>query len=386
MWKKAFSLVALVTAGTGLALGQDVLSPNPPMARYPGQQQSVPAVSGAVGIVPGQTNPYRAYHIDSPAGVVATPPAGAATNGGCDSCGCAGECRLHGWLSVDYMMVFPNDINMPTVLQDANGNRLAGGPIGFGISHAIRFNSGLWLCDERLGMQTVGLGQFRDYVTSTTPAGVIPVGIAGAAGLAATNFNFQAWTQMYLGEGNTLLRLGHGDSGMRLYGLGGAVFGTLEEDILMNYTLGAGNFTDEFHTRNQFFGGQIGAIFSTCQGPFTIDVTAKLALGNNYTQLWILGSNSAGQSFQAFTGRSNIGYYETNYFSMIPQAAVNLGYAITQRLSANIGYNFMMWTNTWRPGNQISTFNDGGVTQPSVPFNLSTYFLHGANFGFTFRF
>ena len=71
----------------------------------------------------------------------------------------------------------------------------------------------------------------------------------------------------------------------------------------------------------------------------------------------------------------------------LPEVAGNLNYRLTERLWANVGYSFLMTINNWRPGDQITTTNNGGVTQPSVsPPVRSTYFLHGLNAGLSFHY
>src|SRR5262249_48022558 len=79
---------------------------------------------------------------------------------------------------------------------------------------------------------------------------------------------------------------------------------------------------------------------------------------------------------------SNIGYYESNYFGVLPEANVNASYRITERLALRVGYSFLMDINVWRAGNQITT------TIPPViaPPTRSTLFLHGFNAGVSFNY
>src|SRR5262249_14674502 len=75
----------------------------------------------------------------------------------------------------------------------------------------------------------------------------------------------------------------------------------LREELLINEQAralaGAGNLagieravTDKFQTKNQFNGGQVGAIFQHTHGPWTIDVTGKVALGMTWQRVEIGGS------------------------------------------------------------------------------------------------
>ena len=302
-----------------------------------------------------------------------------------------GDRVLHGWLSADYLMLFPNPVRSPSLLQDGAGNTLIGGSTALGISHGVRLDSGLWVCEQRIAMQGISFFTFDAFAEASFPTGTIPL-TGPLPPTPATNFNFLAWHRVGGGEGNMLYRFGDGgDNGdRRLYGLIGTKFLLLEEDVRLRYTLGnaetGGDFLDEFHTRNQFVGGQVGFIYSRQANRWSLDITGKVAVGQNTAQLTILGSNSAGINFQAFTGRSNIGLFEVNYFCVVPEVDANITYHVSERLSAHVGYNFLAMINTWRPGDQISLANDTGLSVPAATLLNSTYFLHGLNAGITFRY
>ncbi len=291
---------------------------------------------------------------------------------------------LRGWFGGDYLMLFPNPMRSPSLLQDGGGATLIGGTTALGISNGVRIDSGVWLKDERIAMQGITFFTFDNYTTLSAPAGTIPV--AGPFPPApATNFNYVSFTRLGGGDGNMLYRFGDAGGDARLYGIVGTKFMLLEEDLRLDYNVGA-DFTDQFHTRNQFLGGQAGLMFSRQFDRFALDITAKVAVGENIAQLTIMGSNNGGPNFQVLTGRSNIGFFETTYFSVVPEVNINLSYKVFDRLSAHVGYNFLCILNTWRPGDQISLANDGGVTVPAAPLLNSTFFLHGLNAGMTFRY
>ena len=98
------------------------------------------------------------------------------------------------------------------------------------------------------------------------------------------------------------------------------------------------------------------------------------------------------QSFeQVFTNDANIGFFETSLFSVMPEANVNLIYQFAPRIQLRVGYNFAAITNVMRPGPQIVPNLDppaaGGLhDQPVLPFNTSTFIVHGVNFGVTWRY
>src|SRR5439155_19250807 len=104
-------------------------------------------------------------------------------------------------------------------------------------------------------------------------------------------------------------------------------------------------------------------------------------------QISLHGRNNAGEIFDLFSARSNISYYESTYFGMLPEVAMNAGFKLTEHLTANLRYSGLMTINDWRPGNQITLNNNFGMTQPTVaPPVRSSYFLHGLNPGLTFRY
>ncbi|WP_299009694.1 BBP7 family outer membrane beta-barrel protein, partial [uncultured Caulobacter sp.] len=61
---------------------------------------------------------------------------------------------------------------------------------------------------------------------------------------------------------------------------------------------------------------------------------------------------------------SNIGNYERNELSVLPQLGVTLGYKLTERLKLTGGYTFVYWSNVVRPGDQI----DPEVNPGNLPF------------------
>jgi hypothetical protein len=389
MLKKTFCVLTLLAAGTGVAMGQDASS-------YPAARLQSPAQYSANGSAQpaapaGRPSPYSNYQSTTMTadGVVAAPaPAGTAIAGapttGCASCGgSAAKCCLHGWFIGEYLLLFPNRMSVPALVTTADGaTPLVGPSPDLGITHGFRINMGMWLCDGDIGMQSIILGTIRSYVTLGPVAGTIPLVVAGAtAPVAVTAFNYQSWHQIDGGEGNSLLHVA-GDDATRVYLLGGGRYLNVSDDVTTRYTIGAANFFDDFHTRDQFFGFNVGAMVSHRQGNLDLDLTAKVALGLNYTQLFIMGSNTANTGPQAFTQSSNIGYYESNYFGVLPEFDANIGYRITERLGVRIGYTFMMDINMWRAGNQIQT-----TFPPALnPAARSTYFAHGLNAGATFRY
>jgi hypothetical protein len=167
--------------------------------------------------------------------------------------------------------------------------------------------------------------------------------------------------------------------------------------------------TDSFATSNRFYGGQIGLSGGWKCGDFTIDGRATLAMGDTHQTLTIQGS----QQFPPGTSNvsplpggllalnSNIGTFNRDRFSVVPEVRVSLGYNLTDCVRASIGYNFLYWTNVIRPGEQIDRGLDltripnfaappGTVPlatpRPAVLFRESDFWAQGLVFGLEITF
>ncbi len=82
---------------------------------------------------------------------------------------------------------------------------------------------------------------------------------------------------------------------------------------------------------------------------------------------------------------------------MVPDAQIKVGYAITPRLRATLGYDFLYYSSVLRPGDQINhsipkgqTFQQGGTTvsttSPARLYKTTDFFAHGISAGLEFRF
>jgi hypothetical protein len=217
------------------------------------------------------------------------------------------------------------------------------------------------------------------------------------------------------GEVNGIFNLGHcGLFDWNILGPGrfdllvGVRYLNLEEsiNIVENPTIlsgtGAGTsflVFDQFHTRNQFVGGQIGARREWGWRNWTLDVTGKLGLGSTHQKVDINGSTSINGGAPLTGGllaTSNIGSYSRDHFSFVPELGVNVGYQLTPRLRAFVGYNLLYWTDVARPGDQINlNINPttvprlGGATTSTghLPgINNSDFWAQGVNFGLEFKY
>ena len=165
---------------------------------------------------------------------------------------------------------------------------------------------------------------------------------------------------------------------------------------------------DDFSTRNQFYGGQVGLDAEFGNGPWSVDVLGKVALGDTDQHIDINGgqqvTNLTTGTTTSFKGGllalpSNIGSHNHNAFSVVPEVDLTLSYHINEHWRAFAGYDFLYWTNVVRPGEQIDrVLNEqmipnfpsnpppSNAIRPIVPFRESDFWAQGLNLGLEFRY
>ncbi len=168
--------------------------------------------------------------------------------------------------------------------------------------------------------------------------------------------------------------------------------------------------SDRFATSNQFYGAQLGVEGRWQRDRFTVDGRAKLAVGVTQQTLDINGfqirrlpNNGGIETYQGgllALPNSNIGHYEKERFSFVPEISVSVGYYLTERLRATFGYNVLYWSNVMRPGNQIDTALDVNLipnfrntplppavpTRPVAPLTSTDLWVQGITAGLEYRY
>jgi hypothetical protein len=160
--------------------------------------------------------------------------------------------------------------------------------------------------------------------------------------------------------------------------------------------------TDRFETRNNFYGGQIGARAEWWRGAWFMNVRGVVALGDTHQEVHISGSTvftSPGGAPITQPGGllalpTNIGNYSRDQFSVIPQVGINFGRQLTPHFRVFAGYTAMYWSNVVRPGDQIDPVVNPtqlptpagpgtlvGPARPAFAFHESALWAHGVNFG-----
>jgi hypothetical protein len=106
---------------------------------------------------------------------------------------------------------------------------------------------------------------------------------------------------------------------------------------------------DTFRTRNQFYGGQLGVRGEYSFGKLFVGATGKVALGDTHEVVEVTGAASLvvpGSPVATFPGGqfaapSSGGRVTHDEFAVLPEVEVKVGYQVTQRLRAYVGYDFL---------------------------------------------
>ena len=166
---------------------------------------------------------------------------------------------------------------------------------------------------------------------------------------------------------------------------------------------------DSFRSRNEFHGGEIGLIAERFHGRWSLELLAKLAMGNNRQTVTIDGETAIrvpGQDgvfhFASHPGgllalpNTNMGTHERDRFALIPQFGFELGYQLTHRSRVYMGYDVVLWWHVARAGDHIDTRVNTAFIPPPEPtqapalpefaWDNTTFWAQGLNFGWEFRY
>jgi hypothetical protein len=167
------------------------------------------------------------------------------------------------------------------------------------------------------------------------------------------------------------------------------------------------SLTDRFETRNEFYGGQLGARMQVRRSRFFAEVEGKVAFGNVHENMAINGATTlvgVDGSTATLPGGllavgSNSGFFSRDVFTFIPEGSAKVGVHITNCITAFVGYTFIYWFDAARPSEQIDrtvnpslvpanlAFGSGtGPNRPMATFNHSDFWAQGVNFGLEVRY
>lgn len=162
--------------------------------------------------------------------------------------------------------------------------------------------------------------------------------------------------------------------------------------------------TDRFSTVNEFQGADFGVASDWRCGRFDWGVVLKIGLGNTNSRVSISGNTVATEPTLApvasqgglLAQASNIGQYEQNRFTMLPELGVNFGFDLTRRLRLTGGYSLLYWGGVARSGDQIDlnlapeqfppSQNAAASRFPQFRFAATDYWAQGLSLGLDCRF
>lgn len=365
-----------------------------------------------------------------------------------------GGSQLRGWASAEYLLWWikngPTSVPLltsapassqsfvPGALGNADTSVILGGqPVDHPLQHGGRFTAGTWLDDGQTwgmeanyffladrsvsrsasGTNEAGsaflVNPFFDSSVNVESANFLADPLGTAGGAAVTNRS-----RLQGAEANLLRGVGRTENA-RLSVLVGFRFVQLQEGLTFEtiQTDPAATFfsnqfvstVDDFSTRNNFYGGQLGARFDYTCGRLFVQATAKVALGGTHELVSINGftTTNTGANFQAavpvttvpggiYAQLTNIGAQNRNRFAVAPEATIQVGMKLTRNISAFMGYNFLYISDVARPGNQMDRAVNStqlvsftgvpaqplvGEARPAPLFNSSEYWAQGINFG-----
>lgn len=358
------------------------------------------------------------------------------------------------WLASDYLLGWmknsPIKVPVATTTTDTalttrsgtlgqSGTRVVIGDAGldYGTMSGLRLSAGGWWdADRRVGVESVGTlfeqrsahaeatsdaqGRPLVAVPFQTPSGdetahIVSMPAVGPIPPLVGGITVTANNRLGSLETNGLLNLARtGTFAADL--LAGLRYLGLDEDmhIVATSHLNAGaagtlnqTTTDQFDTRNQFAGGQLGSRVGYHVGAFAVDVRGLIAFGATYQTVNVNGfatangTGMAGGLFPAlsdggvFTQPSNSGRTSRSDFAVVPEMQVRLTFGLARHIRTYVGYNFLYWSSVVRPGDQIDrvinpsqsatlggTGTLSGVARPTTLFNQSDLWAQGANLGF----
>jgi hypothetical protein len=243
-----------------------------------------------------------------------------------------------------------------------------------------------------------------------------------AGGVARGSVSVTSFSDIY-GWDVDLVRGWYRDGPLKVKLLGGFRYINMSEElnIFSNSTLLPGGMAgfagnallppasaailDHFGTRNEFYGGQLGARIDYGTGPWIISALGKVALGSTHEVIDLSGFTAAAGTVNGvvpaglLVTSSNRGARAHDEFAVVPEIGINVGYQVCNCLRVFVGYTFLYMSDVARPGDQINrtvnpnivpvsqTFGTAaGPAQPSFTFNRTDFWAQGANFGFEVRY
>jgi hypothetical protein len=158
---------------------------------------------------------------------------------------------------------------------------------------------------------------------------------------------------------------------------------------------------DSFRAENDFHGAEIGVVGEWWNDMWTVELLAKVAVGNLHRETAIEGltvtrtppptpvTSTASGGLLALSPNSGTRISDT--FTALPEVGVNLQLQLSPSVSLTVGYSLLVLPDVFRTGDMIDrtvnpTFIPGngppsGPERPAVVENESDFWAQGLNIG-----
>jgi hypothetical protein len=161
--------------------------------------------------------------------------------------------------------------------------------------------------------------------------------------------------------------------------------------------------SDRIATRNEFYGGQVGAFIELKKGNWFADFTGKIGLGVMHQVLDISGTTT-GSNVLLPTGIAATatfpgglfaqpgitqGRQTRDEFGIVTEAGFNVGYQLGEHMKVYVGYSVLYFrSDVIRPATQIDRMRFDPTRPPANPINLrdQDFWAQGINAGLEFSF
>jgi hypothetical protein len=162
---------------------------------------------------------------------------------------------------------------------------------------------------------------------------------------------------------------------------------------------------DQFDTRNEFHGFEFGLKGNLWSGPWTLQGTAQMAVGDNrqvvnisgVTVVTVPGAAPVSSVGGLLALPSNIGRFSRDRVDVIPEFGVLVSYRVTSHVQVYAGYTLLYWGDVVRAGNEVDlgvnpTLLPGtgapatGPQRPAPFFSGSSFWAQGIDLGLELRF
>lgn len=170
------------------------------------------------------------------------------------------------------------------------------------------------------------------------------------------------------------------------------------------------NAADQFDTGNQFHGAQVGFKADLSSGAAFVEVTGKVALGQNNQRIDVNGQTNVYSGTTALAVApggllavaSNTGRFGLSQFAVLPEAGVKVGFQTGDHSRFSIGYNLIYLNTAVRPGDQVDRIIDTAqvpafspaalaglpppADRPGLPFQRTDFWVQGLVFSWDLKY